>query len=96
MITIEYCQHAQAIADHKCEDRARDLIRSADALVQVSSENFIKAVRALIHEGVVSHKNVRFLFEGEFLFTNADGRLPVWPVGFCDTSIRFLERILSP
>lgn len=97
MRTIEYTNDGDAIADHNCEAMARFFLCEAeigDITVKVSTENFITIVRALVYEGYCSHTNVQFLFQGKYIKPNEHGRLPDWPVGFCDAVEKALMRML--
>ena len=96
MKTIEYRIEGIAIADEKCEQVARDfLLQPGDGHMVVSSEIFITAVRVLIREGVVSNRQIRFLFRGQYLYLTSDGRSDTWPEGFCDCELMLLSRLMS-
>jgi hypothetical protein len=95
MKTIEFFSQGEAIADAAAEDRARDFLKGDQDAISVSTQNFILATRALISEGFVSNSEVQFRFEGRLLLPDRDGRLPLWPNGFCDHSERWLCRILA-
>jgi hypothetical protein len=95
MKTIEYSPTGKHFADQECEHEARKFLTSpTETLVVVSSELFILAVRCLIHEGVIPHTEVRFLFDGQYIQPNANGRLPDWSIGFCDKNEILLARLL--
>ncbi len=95
MKTIEYAVDGLAIADYKAEETARSFLKSDDTYIKVSTDNFVTAVRALIHEQLISHKEVEFLFQGTKLQPTKNGRLNHWPVGFCDLSENLLSRLLT-
>jgi hypothetical protein len=91
MKTIEYCPMGIAIADASCEDIATQFLTNQfSTYMNVSNETFITVVRGLICDGICDHKDVRFLFEGKYIQPDIDGRLPVWPVGFCDITEKVL------
>lgn len=97
MKVIEYSPKGVAYSDAGAEDAARAFLKGSEDCAQVSTENFILATRALIHDGFISHKEVEFLFNGETIKPNSDGRIK-WPngYGFCDYYDRWLSRLLSP
>lgn len=100
MKTIEYSRLGDSFPDHDCETEARIFLSAPNhddvkQDINVSSELFILAARALIHEGVIPHTEVRFLFDGQYIEPDKDGRLPVWPQGFCDMSEKLLCRMLD-
>ena len=92
--TIEYGDHGEAIPDHNAEQRANGFLRSNSTYICVSNENFIYAVRVLIKERVINHKQITFLFRGQLLQPNADGRLEEWPEGFGQIMDVFLRRLI--
>ena len=95
MKTIEFWAHGKVFADADCEDEARTFLADTVHMsIAVANDLFITAVRVLIHEGVIPHEEVRFLFRGQFLQPDRNGRLGVWPEGFCDTSEGLLSRLL--
>lgn len=96
MKTIEYTNTGITLADCYCEAEARLFLTCPTRdTMRVSNELFILAARALIHEGVVPHTEVRFLFDGQYIAPDKDGILPVWPQGFCDMSEKLLYRMLD-
>jgi hypothetical protein len=96
MKIIEYHRLGIAMADQDCEESARDfLLRSnGDDRIAISNSIFITAVRALICEGHIPHTEVQFIFDGQTLLPNKDGRMAHWPRGFCDYTDDLLMRIL--
>jgi hypothetical protein len=95
--TVEYCREGEAISDFDCEDRARTFLKDSSAGVSrmnVSTANFITVCRVLIKEGFADHRDVRFLFEGQYIGMNKDGRSNTWPNGFCDSELIMLSRLL--
>ncbi len=95
MKTIEYDVDGLAIADYKAEETARSFLKSDENYIKVSTDNFVTAVRALIHEKFIPHTDVEFLFKGTKLPPNKNGRLNHWPVGFCDLHEDLLSRLLT-
>lgn len=96
MRTIEYAADGIAVADHNADKFARGFLKGDETYCKVSTENVITAVRVLVHERRYPHDKVAFLFNGKHLYPNKDGRMPDWPVGFCDYQDRMLDCLLSP
>lgn len=94
MKTIEYSPQGEAIADSAAEDRAREFLKGDTDTINVSTDNFIYAVRALIHENFIAHTDVQFHFNDLFLHPDRNGRLTLWPSGFCDYNEKWLSRLL--
>jgi hypothetical protein len=97
MKTIEYADDGigVAVSDFTCEQQAKDFLTGDQEAMCVSTSNFITAVRALIAEGFIPHTSVCFCFLGNIIRPDADGRLSIWPNGFCDVEEKFLCRILG-
>jgi hypothetical protein len=97
MRTIEYCANGLKIADAECEKLAREFLNPSSPHygdISVSNSTFILAVRALIKEGVFPHTDARFLYDGQYLHPNKDGRMEDWPNGFCDIDEKLYFRLL--
>jgi hypothetical protein len=95
MKTIEFSPNGEAVSDVLCEENARHFLQNDWAIfISVSSSNFITAARVCICEGIIDHKEVRFLYQGQYLHPSADGRLLEWPMGFCDTEEKLLLRLI--
>jgi hypothetical protein len=95
MKIIEYSGRGIALADQDCERLARAFLSNEDAhTIAVSNSLFITAVRVFICEGLVPHTEVQFLYRGETLIPNRDGRMEEWPRGFCDYETDLLMRLL--
>lgn len=98
MKTIEYSGDGIVLADMKCEQYAKDFLTDPsgkDEQIKVATEAFITAVRVHICEGVIPHTEVEFIYNGQTIRPDKDGRLPVWPKGFCDTDEMLLVRLLG-
>lgn len=93
MKTIEYSPDGEAIADAVAEQRAREFLAGGARLAVVSTDNFVTAAQCLIFEDVHPHDDVEFVFQGQVLKPDADGRFEVWPVGFCDYEMGCLARM---
>jgi hypothetical protein len=98
MKTIEYCVDGEAIPDARCYERASKFLENEEGdlevLMKTSTENLILMIRAHIAEGFSSHEGIRFLYKGEYIYPNHQGRLPRRPAGFCDTAENALMRCL--
>jgi hypothetical protein len=94
--TIECCADGLAIADQECERLAREFLdpSSTNCDISVSNSTFILAVRVLIKEGFFPHTDVRFLYDGQYIHPDKDGRIENWPNGFCDIDEKLLCRLL--
>lgn len=97
MKTIEYTPDGLPFADAHVESLAREFLLSPvnPQRVEVSTDNFVHAVRALVCEGLISHTEVEFVYEGKVIRCDGDGRIQDWPRGFCDVTEGFLCRILT-
>ena len=96
MKTIEYSVDGQAFADAVVEEKARQFLASTDEnYTKVSTENFVLAIRVLIHEDVISCSEVEFKYQDLSLKPNSNGRLTYWPLGFCDVNENLLNRLLK-
>lgn len=93
---INYTKDGMAHPDHMCEIVVRAAVDSGTRQLDVSTENIITCARALIAKGKVSHKNITFYHEGEFVDEpNADGRMSNWPKGFADHNDKWLMSLLT-
>lgn len=95
MKTVEYTPNGRAFSDSSSEEEARNFLRSNKTCIEASTENFITAIRVLVHERRYSHTEVEFLFDGKKMPPDKNGRLREWPYGFCDVNERFLIRLLD-
>ncbi len=74
---------------------SRQVIGPIPVYVKTSSFLLIEAVRVLIAEGVINHKEVEFWFEGKEIVPTKSGGLSVWPRGFGDQHENLLFRLLD-
>jgi predicted ATPase len=91
--------NGEAVPDGKIFSYVKDLVVIAEARivpmeVTVGSSTIIEEIRALILEGVLSHKDILFKFERKELRVDKYGNLNSWPKGFCDTYENILERLV--
>lgn len=98
MLFINYTKDGKAFRDHEAEKFAReayDLSKQNDYLVDFATENFLYAVRVLVCRKVIPCEDVKILYEGKEFGgdLNKNGRLTVWPPGFCDNSENWLSEL---
>lgn len=72
--TIEYSPNGIAVSDHEAEDLARSFFLGIRSSISISTENFIMATRVLIREKAIPHNEVIFLFEGNVVKHDNEGR----------------------
>lgn len=95
MKTIEYSEDGIAFADAQAESKVREFLSSEADYISVSTENFILATRCMVYEKHFPYDQVVFLFKGQTLHLDKDGRLPVYPSAFCKHTEDFLFRLLA-
>ena len=99
-LIIEYdAENGDAIPDGKAMETVLNAYKlslrfNTPSFLKTSSENVVLAARVAIKEGKFSHEKVEFRYKQESWYMDKDGRNEFWPVGFCDTCSRFLERLL--
>ena len=97
MITVFWTGN-YAISDADCEKLYALLVKrnrsGLDTDVAYVCENVYNRIRLGIVEGDISHTDVRFEFENEYLHPNEYGQLERWPVGFCDYLDDLNERMI--
>ena len=94
---IDYTKSGYTTSDHNIEqDLLTNYKLSKDSRIRTSCELVILVARALIAEGKLDKNEVEFKYEGESLgFANKYGQLENYPLGFCDTSDSYLDRLLE-
>lgn len=104
MLILNYVPHGNngiLTPDGEVETTVREWIkRAADdtgiTCVMIVGHGLpILTLRALIKEGVTSCDDCGIQFNGKDIEVNKDGRLPFWPVGFCDVEDGLLSRLLG-
>lgn len=63
--------------------------------ITVGLSVMIDATRVLIMKGKLNYKEVFYQFRGLNLRVDKNGRLPVWPEGFCDVYDDILEELIE-
>jgi predicted ATPase len=93
MLTIQYDPvWGSTFPDSRLESIVSGWIKSskiADLYIPVGSDSLVQTVRLMIYRGVISHEEVVFKFVDEngnsfAMYSNKEGLLDHWPVGFCD------------
>lgn len=101
MITVHYNSNGGfSFPDGKCESWVNkqienDLLSAGDTYVSVGTSLLIDCFRVAICEGKLDPKNIQFMFRGDVLVHDDDGRINDWPHGFADVGDRILERLLD-
>lgn len=102
MIIVEYAKHGIPNADLESEWLARQIYNryisyrsELDYTYQTSTESLVTAFRMLIAEGVISHEEIQFEFDGEILKPLPDGQLEKFTKGFCDAELDMMFRIIK-
>jgi len=85
--------------DGEVESTVREWIQQAADLsvtltISVGHSLPVMALRALVREGVTTKDDCVIQFNGEDLELTSDGKLVVWPRGFCDVEDDLLDRLL--
>lgn len=70
-------------------------VKGGDYRVVTANETIITGFRIAIVEGKIPVDAIQFEFRGEVLVHHANGKFEHWPLGFCDTISRQLDRLLS-
>ena len=100
MLTVEYADCGESMTDAASEPWALDVYNQhlmeheKDKKVVVSNELVIAIFRALICEGKIDNKQIRFLYKGRYMCPCKDGEIINWPEGFCDYTINTLMRLI--
>ena len=80
--------------DNKVESFVNNFnILGRDIYVCVGSALIIDYFRLAVKKGKISCNDIVFLFNDEVLPINKDGRLPRWPIGFCDHLMDVLSEL---
>lgn len=91
MTKITYSSNGIAVGDSNSEKFVLDNIGKE---IEVSSELVVEAARCLVKEGIINHKDILFIYDGEELHCDKYANLDSWPRGFCDTFENLLSRII--
>lgn len=97
VIRVEYdAYNGTAYRDGEVDTLIED-IKSAktDQHIIVASEIVITGIRAAIAKKVLESSSIIFVYKGQEIIPNDDGRLPVWPYGFCNRFGDYLAEIIG-
>ena len=107
MLILNYIPHGDEgilTPDGEVEAKVREWLTSAkliaenegiDVVMKVGYALPIMALRALIKDGVITRDDCGIQFNGKDIPVNKDGRIELWPNGFCDFEDGFLDRLLG-
>lgn len=96
-------RYGTPVADGLAEETAESLIpyagfpgthKSELKIVCFSTANVIYAIRLLVRKGKMNYRRIVFECNGEDIFINKNGDIPIWPVGFGDFDTRMLIQLL--
>ena len=100
MLIITYDSiNGKVVSDGFIKSWADDVVEAYKKVISmnitVGSSVMIDATRILIMKGKLDYKEVIYRFKGLDLKVDKNGRLPVWPEGFCDIYDNILEELLG-
>jgi len=100
MLKIEYDpRNGKVVPDAFVKSWADDVVKAYEEVlsmhVTVGSSLMIDATRVLIMKGKIDCKEIVYQFENLDLEVGKDGRLPIWPEGFCDVYDNILEELIE-
>lgn len=88
MLVVKYSAEGKAISDSKAMEMAQkfvELYKNGDTsrnVAHVSTENFIMAMRTIVAQGVIDHKEVVFEMDGNKAETDIMGQLHLLPLDY--------------
>jgi hypothetical protein len=98
MITVSWLG-GLTCSDVDCEKLYALLVRrerdGKDTNVSYVCENVYNRIRLGIVEGELDCANVRFEFEGEYIYPNRFGAVANWTDGWCDYNVSIAEKIIK-
>ena len=80
--------------DAHCEDILKNSAKTGIDIV-TSTENIINMARALVHEEVLDHRDVVFLFKDHYIRVDKFGEISDYPPGFCEFTLNTLLRLFD-
>lgn len=100
MLTIKYDPTSgKVISDGLIKDWAdkvvEDYKEAINMNITVGSGVMVDAIRVLIMKGKLNYKEIVFRFRGLDLGVDKNGRLSIWPKGFCDVYDNILEELVG-
>ncbi|AND75076.1 hypothetical protein pf16_153 [Pseudomonas phage pf16] len=96
MLTVVYDPiNGTAVTDGNAEAFAANVLKSGLEQVTVGNTIMIDMFRVLVVRGTIKHTDLKFKYGDVVLSVHENGRLPVWPQGFCDTPEGLLLELLD-
>lgn len=103
MLTVEYThKDARPIADGDAMDYAEKVISQFNDwdvgsvnYVATCNESVILAFQVLVLKDKIEKTNIRFLFEGQYIYYNERWILDSWPEGFADMTSTVCGELLT-
>ena len=101
MIIINYCKDGKAYSDFAIlSDKFKEELiylanKSREILLDISTENFILALRLLIVEDKIKPEQVIFKFKNDIFSIDEYGIFVNWPRGFIDWQSEFHRKIIK-
>lgn len=101
-LKVVYMPHnnVKLISDGDAEKYVMDYVKdtvdnyTVNALL-TSQEMIVNWVRIAILRGLISYKDVEFLFEDKIMYPDKYGHIDWWPKGFCDYNDNILSELLQ-
>ncbi len=83
-----------AVEEHVCEHIAHFNKHGRGKHLAYGSQEPFMMWRVAIREGLIPSEDVEFMFDGEVVPHNSDGKINHWPTGLCNLTMKILERLL--
>jgi len=101
MLIIEFSKYGIYLRDDRTESWVSSVIedynsnyRDKEKLINVSNSLIISYFRLAVKEGLIGIENIKFLYKGNYLECDNNGRLDCYPEGFCDHLDKLLDKML--
>jgi hypothetical protein len=98
MLTVVYDpDNGTAVPDAAVASWVDDVLHmtvGSDLTVYVGSEAIVDEIRVRICRGEVSHTSIVFTYKDHMMLPDVNGRIQLWPTGFCDYSVDRLTALL--
>lgn len=96
MLTVVYDPiNGTAVTDGNAEAFAANVLKAGLEQVTVGNAIMIDMFRVLVVRGAIKHTDLKFKYGDVVLDVQENGRLNVWPQGFCDTPEDLLLELLD-
>lgn len=94
---VLYSPRGRPVGDDAAVPLAEYFLTIAEEPVfHTSSEVFVNAIRLAVHRGRYPHDRVVFVHRDKVLRLDKNGRIEVWPFGFCTAVSDVLMALLTP